>query len=300
MAGVLIRELKKPEEFEEAVEVQASAWRMTDYREAVPAHLLRALADNGGLVLGAFDEKSGKLVGVCFGFFVCTPGNAGYFYSHQTGVVEERKYAGVGYRLKLAQREKVLERGVKLITWTFDPLQSLNAKFNFSKLGVLSRRFLANYYGELRDGINVGMPTDRFKVEWWLTSRRVVGRVNGTVRPPSLEAVLETASPASATEVGRSAGVPVLRGVRRELSSRYILVAVPKDIGAVRGASGEEALRWRLGLRELFARYLGELGYVVVEYVIEEGDDVGYYVLAKEPLDRVLNNELPWYGGGRP
>ena len=54
----------------------------------------------------------------------------------------------LGFKLKLAQRERVLTQGVKHITWTFDPLQSLNAHLNFGKLGVISDTYKINFYGE--------------------------------------------------------------------------------------------------------------------------------------------------------
>ncbi|MCE4602622.1 MAG: hypothetical protein F7B18_05505, partial [Desulfurococcales archaeon] len=66
MAEISVRRLSRPEEFMEAVEVQKKAWRMDDYKEVAPAHLLRGLADNGGLVLGAFVED--RMVGVSYGW----------------------------------------------------------------------------------------------------------------------------------------------------------------------------------------------------------------------------------------
>jgi len=135
MSGLEIRKLRDPQEYIEAVEVQKKAWNMEDYREAAPAHLLRGLADNGGLVLGAFLE--GRLVGISYGW----PASY-YFYSHATGVIESTKYKGVGYKLKLSQREWILkDYGFSLAKWTFDPLQSLNSRFNLGKLGVIVKEY---------------------------------------------------------------------------------------------------------------------------------------------------------------
>ena len=160
MGRVVVRRLEAPEEFQEAVEVQRSAWRMDDYREAAPAHLLRALAANGGLVLGAFDGEAGFMLGVSYGWPVLSSGGL-YFYSHATGVREDAKYRGVGFALKAAQRREVLALGLRLAKWTFDPLQPLNSRFNLSKLGVIVREYYINYYGEIRDNINRGLPSDR-------------------------------------------------------------------------------------------------------------------------------------------
>ena len=45
--------------------------------------------------------------------------------------------AGLGRRLKLAQREDALKRGIRLMEWTFDPLEIKNAFFNIEKPGAI-------------------------------------------------------------------------------------------------------------------------------------------------------------------
>ena len=59
-------------------------------------------------------------------------------WSHMTGVLPEYR-GGLGYRLKLEQRARALAQGYDLIEWTFDPMQAMNAHFNFAKLGVRGR-----------------------------------------------------------------------------------------------------------------------------------------------------------------
>lgn len=46
---------------------------------------------------------------------------------------------GIGYCFKLTQREAAVAQGVDLITWTFDPLASLNARLNLYKLGCIAQ-----------------------------------------------------------------------------------------------------------------------------------------------------------------
>ena len=55
--------------------------------------------------------------------------------------------AGVGRRLKLRQREEALTNGIRLIEWTFDPLELKNAFFNIERLGAIVRRYAENQYG---------------------------------------------------------------------------------------------------------------------------------------------------------
>lgn len=285
--GVVVRRLSEPREFMEAVEVQKKAWRMDDYREAAPAHLLRALADNGGLVLGAF--AGDKLIGVSYGW------PAGYyFYSHATGVAEGEKYRGVGFKLKSRQRVEVLSAyGVSLAKWTFDPLQSLNSRFNLARLGVIAREYRVNYYGEIRDNINRGLGSDRVKVEWWLTSGRVVERLEGKPKP-CLKAMKDL-SPTAAYGVDYKNGVPVPGARRREedlLNSEVVLVPIPRDITAVREASREAALQWREASRWAYSLLL-EGGYALVDNV---DGGVGYTlnILWRAPLGRILSGQEPW------
>ena len=79
----------------------------------------------------------------------------------------------LGRRLKLAQRDHVRAQGIELISWTFDPLQSLNAYFNFSKLGVIADRYLPNFYGEDAASFLHQTGTDRLWVSWFVSRERV-------------------------------------------------------------------------------------------------------------------------------
>ena len=279
MGRVVVRRLEAPEEFQEAVEVQRSAWRMDDYREAAPAHLLRALAANGGLVLGAFDGEAGFMLGVSYGWPVLSLGGL-YFYSHATGVREDAKYRGVGFALKAAQRREVLALGLRLAKWTFDPLQPLNSRFNLSKLGVIVREYYINYYGEIRDNINRGLPSDRARAEWYLDSPRVHARLSGKASPPTWEALQAAdAKLALPRQSGDEPGEPQLNH-----SEPLLLVAIP----ASTTRDPESLLRWRLATRRVYAYYLGK-GYVLVESV--RGPDGPYNLLVRADLDDIIAAE---------
>ncbi len=286
MPEIVVRKLAKPEEFLEAVEVQKKAWRMNDYKEAAPAHLLRALADNGGLVLGLF--YNGKLVGVSYGW----PASY-YFYSHATGVVEGEKYRGLGYTLKEAQREHVLrEYGFSLAKWTFDPLQSLNSRFNLAKLGVIAREYYVDYYGEITDPINKGLGTDRVKAEWWLTSERVVGERRSSKPCPR---VLEELGAVAAFGVETREGVP-RPGARRSeeelLNAEVVLVPIPRSISEVRDASPSIAREWREATRWAYSLLINN-GYILVDN-LDGGIGYTLNVLWKTDPSTVLQGPEPW------
>jgi len=88
-------------------------------------------------------------------------------------VLPEYRNAGLGRRLKLAQRDDALERGIDRMEWTFDPLEIKNAHLNIARLGAIARRYMRNIYGPSTSPLQGGLPTDRLVVEWWLKSERV-------------------------------------------------------------------------------------------------------------------------------
>jgi predicted GNAT superfamily acetyltransferase len=130
----------------------------------------------GGQVLGAFDGET------LVGYSMSLPAHRNahlYLHSHHLAVLPPWRNAGVGRRLKLAQREDALARGIELIEWTFDPLEIRNAHLNIAKLGAISRRYTRNFYGASSSPLQGGLPTDRIYAEWWLSSHRVQQALRG-------------------------------------------------------------------------------------------------------------------------
>jgi predicted GNAT superfamily acetyltransferase len=140
----------------------------------------------GGQVLGAFEGDA--LVGYAMSLPAHRNGHL-YLHSHHLAVLPPWRNLGVGRKLKLAQRDDALARGIDLIEWTFDPLEIRNAYLNIAKLGAVVRRYARDFYGASSSPLQGGLPTDRVYAEWWLRSERVVGRLEG--RAPVIDA-LET------------------------------------------------------------------------------------------------------------
>ena len=206
--GISIKRLTTIQQFHQCEELQRRVWGMSD-TDVVPLHLLLTVQKNGGLVLGAFDE-GGRMIGCLFGFLGARDATAQQLKhcSHMMGVLEGWRGRGVGYQLKLAQREHALAQGLELVTWTYDPLESLNAALNIGKLGVVCRTYFRDLYGEMEDGLNVGLSSDRFQVEWWVASQRVAHRLAApSSSPPKL----------GGKEGGRPSGGPVLSPVEGPL-----------------------------------------------------------------------------------
>src|SRR5258708_428441 len=141
--GILIRPCHGIQEFEACVRVEREVWKSSDI-DVVPIPLFVVASETGGQVLGAFQGTD------LVGFTLAIAGwrdRKPFLHSHMTAVLDGNKDIGVGRRLKLYQQYDALARGIALIEWTFDPLVTKNAYFNFMRLGAIARRYLPNAYG---------------------------------------------------------------------------------------------------------------------------------------------------------
>ena len=262
--NVVIRPLESIAEFRACEALQRRVWLLADDLEVVPLHLLLTVHRNGRLVLGAFEGQ--ELVGFLFGFPADGHDGRPKHCSHMMGVDPGCQGAGIGYRLKLAQREFVLARGLDLVTWTYDPLESRNAYLNIHKLGAVCQTYIGDYYGPLDDGLNYGLPTDRFQVDWWIAGDRVekhlAGQQGGQV---SSSALIMNAT-------GHTPGgllTPGLLTLDADLPT--IQVETPADYQAIKAADPQLALDWRMAMRQVFEAYFAS-GYTVVDFFSRRTD----------------------------
>src|SRR6202043_2282733 len=131
-----------------------------------------------------------RMVGFCIAIPGIKAGAKSYLHSHMLGVMKEYRDAGLGRRMKLAQRDSPLRQGVDLIEWTFDPLEIKNAYFNIERLGAIVRRFVRNQYGTTTSHLHGGLPTDRCVAGGWIASPRVEAVLDGgppVARPEIVE-----------------------------------------------------------------------------------------------------------------
>jgi predicted GNAT superfamily acetyltransferase len=266
MNEVSIRALKDAAEFHQCEELQRRVWGMEDL-SVVPLHLLITAQKNGGLVLGAFDEQ-GTMVGFVFGFLGRTEQGQVKHCSHMAGVLPEHQGQRIGYRLKLAQREHVLAQGLDLATWTYDPLEGSNASLNLGKLGVICRTYLPDVYGDTGIQLHLGLPTDRFEVEWWVRSRRVEERLESRHDKLTVDKALDMgAEKANRTEFD---GRGLLRSEvdDRASGAKALLIEIPADFQAIKSADMGLAREWRAQTREIFQDYFSA-GYVAAEFISE-------------------------------
>ncbi len=245
--------------------LQMEIWGMPE-RDIVPSHQLLAAAGAGGAVLAAV-EPDGTIVGFCYGFAGWRDGRP-LLYSHMAGVTGARQLQDIGFRLKCAQREAALAIGLDHAVWTYDPLLSVNARFNLHKLRATARRYHVNYYGEMPDDLNRGLESDRLEVDWALRSPRVTAAVNGTPSERQWSAAPRALE-----------GTPHPLGVaptppNMALNDPAILLEIPTDLAAIRRRDRHLAHAWRLASREAFLHYFGR-GYRAVDFLLHPAEPVG-------------------------
>jgi predicted GNAT superfamily acetyltransferase len=200
------------------------------------------------------------------------------------GVIPEWRGYGVGHQLKLAQRESVMRQGFDLVTWTYDPVEAANGVLNLGKLGAVCRCYLRDLYGEMGEGINVGLPTDRFEVAWWVRSQRVQERVERGWIPPELQDLLDGGTtilnPGQVREDGWCEPAPC-----RSPEGPKVLVEIPARIQALKAASINLAMAWRLSVRTACEAAFAA-GYTACNVVRAQVDDNRrvYYLLEREML----------------
>lgn len=268
----VIRSLTTIEELRIVEQMQKDVWGVPDI-DVVPLYHLAAAQASGGILLGAFDGD--EMVAFVYGFVGLERGRTVH-HSHMLAVFEGYRSHRLGYRLKCEQRNVCIDQGVDIMTWTFDPLRSLNASFNFQKLGVIADRYYPDFYGSEAASFLHRNGTDRLWVTWHLSDPHVIERLNGRsvatdiASMPVLLSVCET-------------GAPIVRDLKAALRSSQFVIEIPGDIGSIEAENLEIAGNWRTTTRTAFTAAL-DAGYIVADFVRsdESGRNVGSYVLSND------------------
>ena len=255
-------------------DLQKEVWILDD-RDITPVTQLVAVRHAGGQLIGARD--GGTLIGFVYGFVGLEEGRT-IHHSHMLAVKPAYRNSDVGYKLKLAQRERVLAQGITRITWTFDPLQSVNAYFNFCKLGVMSDTYKINFYGPETSSVLHRIGTDRLWVTWILDDDRVQQRLDGK------SAQHEVDSHATPLVVADAEGWPRELASNEALAGAQALIEIPSDINSVQQQNAEQAMRWREATRRGFTKAFAA-GFHVTDFFRQSrgGQSVGVYALSQGP-----------------
>jgi predicted GNAT superfamily acetyltransferase len=276
-----IRLIETPEEMRLVEDLQRDVWPNSE-TDVVPLHMLITAIHNGGLVLGAFVEE--KMIGFVFGFpgLEFTPdGPRPKHCSHMMGVHPDSRDDGIGFALKRAQWQTVRHQGLDHITWTYDPLMSRNAYLNIAKLGAVCSTYRRSEYGDMRDGLNAGLPSDRFQVDLWVNTRRVETRLGKHPRPTMKMSHLAQAGlhPLYATQKP-GANLPCPPEHLPPLEDRLLLAEIPADFLDLKVKDFALARDWRFFTRELFETAFAK-GYIVTDFVFDKNNGAprGFYIL---------------------
>ena len=266
--NIVIRNLETMADLSATVELQKAVWGMHDVEVSSP-HTLRAIVHAGGVVIAA--EIEGLMVGFCFGMAAWREGDL-WLWSHMAGVRPEYQGRGIGFRLKLAQREWALARGFCRMAWTFDPLQSGNANFNFNRLGVTARIYSVNHYGAMQDGINAGLASDRLEAQWQLDSPRVEERLRGAPQ----ESPVVPVDAAKLVYVD-DAGV-VIREQPDAFTAAHYGIEIPLNIADLKQRDIQRAKTWQLYLRGAMTALM-DASYIVSGFV--RGEASAWYIMSR-------------------
>ncbi len=271
-------------------QLQLAVWGYAD-REVVPAAQMRAAMHAGALIAGAFVGR--EQIGFLYGF-PALPHEAGLegvgMHSHMMAVVPEARGLGAGRRLKWYQRRWCQDRGMRWLTWTFDPLMARNARLNLGYLGAVVHEYQTDFYGVLGGQLSGTLPTDRFVALWWIGHDHVRGCAarddaarfgDDRDEDPSAFVARAAAIDAAAAEAPwalEAAGDGGPSEPSLDLTAPVVRVAAPVDASRLRRERPPVALAWREAFKAGFPTYFAR-GYEV------RGFEDGAYRLARERLE---------------
>lgn len=266
-----IKELKTLNDLEELGEIENKVWGMP----ALPTHQTLTAIKNGGIIIGAYD--TGKLIGFSYGFAGFSAGHT-YLCSHMLGIDEAYRSRKIGEKLKQKQRTAAIDKGYTTMHWTFDPLETRNAYLNLSKLNGICDTYIENAYGDMKDGINKGIPSDRFEIHWHLTSPHVEDNI--------------VVSADNAVQINL---VTIENGIHKFSSSiddsytaESYALDVPKDFQGLKKKNHDIALDWRYKTRTIFQN-LFAAGYAAVKLIPRE--NLATYIFVKKETLKLGGNE---------
>jgi predicted GNAT superfamily acetyltransferase len=270
-----IRPARDARDFQACVDLQHVVWGLSDL-EITSTLQLAATTHAGGLLLVA-EDGTGELVGFSYAF-AALDGGEGHLHSDMLAVRPEVRGQGLGARLKWAQREAALRRGIRLVTWTFDPMQARNARLNLRRLGAVATEVRPDFYGVTTSPLHHALPTDRLLVRWELESPRVRERVGGA--PPSPDAAAFERPRVGSVSWERRRPVPC--DPRLDLDDSVVLLEIPADWDALCRAAPAEAAAWQRAVTRAFQSYLPR-GYRAVDLLCteQEAPPRVFYVLTR-------------------
>ncbi|RDW18095.1 GNAT family N-acetyltransferase [Oceanobacillus arenosus] len=262
MSNIGIRPLSTMDELIEMQKVEESVWQA----DSIPVHQTFTALKNGGIILGAFDHT--KMIGFLYSFAGFDGKNA-YLCSHELGILPAYRKGGLGERMKRMQANLAKEAGYEMLTWTFDPLESVNAYLNLHKLGAEGVLYKPNYYGVMKGELNEGLPSDRIHIRWEINHSNTERNVSFH----QSQVLLEKGPDGSPriTDAFGSVG---------DQSNTAWFMAFPDDFQTLKSENIALAKTWRLATRTIFKTLFAD-GYKAVDIIRDQEKGQCFYVLEK-------------------
>ena len=280
--AIVLRDLESFEDLQQVEAVEKEVWGLAE-QDVLPLTLVIATKHAGSIWLGAFDGN--KLVGFAFGFLGMEHGRP-MIHSHMLAVLARYRDSDIGYKLKLAQRDRALAMGIQEMTWTFDPLQSRNAHLNFAKLGVISQDYKVDFYGPETSSVLHRNSTDRLWVCWPMASRRVEQRLKGNIPRTEMLDALKHLVPLIRFN---GDGAPQRSDLSEALARQRIAIEIPSDILSIEEKNSALASDWRQATRWAFTEAL-KAGFFVAEFcrTIRGQQGPSAYIMEKGPIEEYV------------
>lgn len=254
MQSIIMKRLATIDELQQMQKVEAAVWNVA----TIPIHQTYTALNNGGIIIGAFDRD--ELIGYLYSFPGFRDGQA-YICSHMLGILPAYRTSNLGVKMKQKQAELAKDAGFSMITWTFDPLESKNAYINLHQLQAVGAIYLANHYGDLNDGLNTGLPTDRIQIMWDINQSKK--QINHLEEAKILLTVNEQRRPLQRLH-------DITKG------SRWF-VGIPGDFQTMKTNDFSLAKEWRFKSRAIFQQ-LFALDFLAVDYIYDADNTQGFYV----------------------
>lgn len=291
MDSIVLKQIDNKEDYLICEQIQRELSPLNEVG-IVPAYLMELVSENGGLVIGAYVNK--KLVGFNFSLPAYTETDGYYLFSDTSGLFSAYQKQSLGFLLKKEQYRIALQRKIKKIVWTYDPLLGVNANLNVRKLGGVIRKYYIEAYNELPISTGVSIPADRFYLEWSIKSERVRKRLEELNIPPikirerlyfqQVNKTIRILYSLSTKGVKKALLFREIIDIDLNLKNDAIVIEIPYDFREMRDELPFLARDWRLKTREIFSRYINDLNYTVSEFFqIEEHDEVrNFYLLRRK------------------
>src|SRR5690606_35683943 len=144
---------------------------------------------------------------------------------------------------------------------------------NIAKLGAVCTTYRQSEYGQMRDGLNAGLPSDRFQVDWWIKTKRVERRLGKCSRTTlKLSHVARSGLRLFYTLQHLTGNLVKPPEHLPPFNDRLLLAEIPADFIDLKSKDFALARDWRFFTRELFETAFAK-SYIVTDFIYDNNDD---------------------------